>query len=112
MSFENRVGEMEPHGDGAKGRQGDSIWGIKHVSEKIRDFVEGVKEKSPREAVRNISQAAGEAKDQAKDYVEHTTVRGLADDVAGLIRRYPVQSLLLGVAVGFWASRGSGDSHR
>jgi hypothetical protein len=112
MSVENRVGEMEPQGDGAKGRQGESIWGMKHVSEKIKDFVEGVKEKSPREAVHNISQAAGQAKDQAKDYVEHTTVRGVAEDVAGLIRRYPVQSLLVGMAFGFLVSRRRGDSHR
>lgn len=112
MSFENRVEEIEPQGDGAKSRQSDSIWGMKHLGEKVRDFVDGVKEKSPREAVRNMSQAANQAKDQAKDYVEHTTVRGVADDVAGLIRRYPVQSLLLGIAVGFWASRKSGDSHR
>jgi len=109
MSVENRVGEMEPHGDGAKDRQSDSIGGTKHLGEKIKDFVEGVKEKSPREAVRNITQAAGQAKDQAIDYVEHTTVRGVAEDVAGLIRRYPVQSLLVGMAFGFLASRRRGD---
>ena len=109
MRVENRVGEMEPQGDGAKDRQGDSIGGMKHMGEKIKDFVEGVKEKSPREAVRNISEAASQAKDQAIDYVEHTTVRRLAEDVAGLIRRYPVQSLLVGVAFGFLASRRRGD---
>lgn len=108
MSFENRVGEMEPQGDGAKDRQGDSIGGTKQLGEKIKDFVDGVKD-SPREAVRNIGEAASQAKDQAKDYVEHTTVRGLAEDVAGLIRRYPVQSLLVGMAFGFLASRRRGD---
>lgn len=108
MSFENPVGEMEPQGDGAKERQGDSIGGTKHLGEKIKDFVDGVKE-TPREAVRNISEAASQAKDQAKDYVEHTTVRGLAEDVAGIIRRYPVQSLLIGMAFGFLASRRRGD---
>jgi len=108
MSFENRVGEMEPEGVGAKDRQGDAFGGTKPLGEKIKDFVDGVKE-TPREAVRNISQAAGQAKDQAKDYVEHTTVRGMAEDVAGLIRRYPVQSLLVGMAFGFLASRRKGD---
>jgi len=108
MSFENRVGEMEPQGDGAKERQGDSIGGTKHLGEKIKDFVDGVKE-TPREAVRNISEAASQAKDQAIDYVEHTTVRRLAEDVTGLIRRYPVQSLLAGMAIGFLASRRRGD---
>jgi hypothetical protein len=109
MNFENRVGEMEPETDGAEGRQGPaSSGGLKHFSEKVRDFVDGVKE-TPREAVRNISQAAGQAKDQAKDYVERTTVRGVAEDVAGLIKRYPVQSLLIGMAFGFLASRRKGD---
>jgi ElaB/YqjD/DUF883 family membrane-anchored ribosome-binding protein len=108
MKFENRVGETERQGDSTVGRQGDAIGGTKPLGEKIKDFVDGVKE-TPREAVRNISQAAGQAKDQAKDYVEHTTMRGVAEDVAGLIRRYPVQSLLVGMAVGFLASRRRGD---
>jgi ElaB/YqjD/DUF883 family membrane-anchored ribosome-binding protein len=106
MKFENPVGETESQGDSTVGRQGDA--GMKPLGEKIKDFVDGVKE-TPREAVRNISQAAGQAKDQAKDYVEHTTMRGVAEDVAGLIRRYPVQSLLVGMAVGFLASRRRGD---
>ena len=100
MNFENRVGETE--------RQGDADGGMKPLGEKIKDFVDGVKE-TPREAVRNISHAAGQAKDQAIDYVEHTTVRGVAEDVARLIRRYPVQSLLVGMAFGYLASRRRGD---
>jgi len=107
MSLENRVGEMEAKSDGERSH-GESIWGLKHMREKVRDFVDGVKEKSPREAVRNITEAADEAKHQAKDYMDHTTVRGLADDVAGIIRRYPVQSLLIGVAAGFFLSRKRG----
>jgi len=100
---------MEPQGDGATDQQDNSsVGGTKHLGEKIKDFVEGVKE-TPREAVRNISQAAGQAKDQAKEYVEHTTMRGVAEDVAGLIKRYPVQSLLVGMAVGFLMSRRRGD---
>ena len=38
MSFENRVGEMEPQGVGAKDRQGDSIGGTKPLGDKIKDF--------------------------------------------------------------------------
>jgi len=108
MNFENRVGETERQGDSTVVRQGDAIEGTKPLGVKIKDFVDGVKE-TPREAVRNISQAAGQAKDQAKDYVERTTVRGVAEDVAGLIKRYPVQSLLIGMAFGFLASRRKGD---
>ena len=109
MSFENRVEDMEPQGDRASNeRRGDTIWGMKHMREKVRDFVEEVKEKSPREAVRNITEAADHAKDQAKDYVEHTTLQGLAEDVAEVIKRFPIQSLVIGMAAGFLLSRRRG----
>jgi hypothetical protein len=124
MSFESSTGETERranHGSNDESSetarsQGDSIWGMNHMKDKVKDFVEGVKTNAPREAMRNISEAAGRAKEyvdeaagQAKDYVESTTVRGMAGDVARLIKRYPIQSMVLGMALGFLFSRRRGD---
>lgn len=106
MPIENLVEEMEETSATVRSR---SMWGIRAMKDKVKDFVEGVKEKSSRDAVRNITEAAGQAKDQAKSYVEHTTVRGFADDLAGIIRRYPVQALMVGLAFGFLLSRRRGD---
>jgi hypothetical protein len=105
MSFENTVGQTESEKVDDGRPDGGSIWGMKHMREKVKDFVDGIKEKSPREAVRNITEAADQATKQAKNYVKNTTVRGLVDDVTGIIRRYPVQSLMVGLAFGLLLSR-------
>jgi len=111
MSFENSVGESGlPLTE--RRSEGDSIWRMKHMREKVKDFVNGVRQTSRREAVHNLTEAAGEAKNQAKDYVEHTTVRGVADDVARIIRRYPIQSLVIGIAAGFLLFRRRGNQHQ
>ena len=110
MSFESSMGETERRSNSDKtNTEGDSIWGMKHIKEKVKDFVQGVKETSPRETVRNITEAADQAKHQAKDYVEHTTVRGVVDDVADLIKRYPIQALMVGMAAGFLFLRKRGE---
>ena len=113
MNFESSNGETETrsHGGPDDGRseatrsQDNSIWGMKQMREKVKDFVEGVKEKAPKDAVRNITEVAG----QAKDYVENTNMRGMANDLTGLIKRYPIQSMILGMTVGFLVSRKTGD---
>jgi len=109
MSFESSMGETERRSNSDKAStEGDSIWRMKHMKETVKDFVQGVKQTSPREAVRNITEAADQAKNQAKDYVEHTTVRGVVDDVAELIKRHPIQALMVGMAAGFLFSRKRG----
>ncbi len=109
MSFESSMGETERRSNSDKAStEGDSIWRMKHMKETVKDFVQGVKQTSPREAVRNITEAADQAKNQAKDYVERTTVRGVVDDVAELIKRHPIQALMVGMAAGFLFSRKRG----
>jgi len=88
--------------------QGNSNWGMRSITEKLKYFVEGVREKSPN-AVRNATEAAGEAKEQVSSYVKNTTIRGMADDFTAIVRRYPMQALLLGLAFGFLMMRRRGD---
>jgi hypothetical protein len=87
---------------------GNSHWGMRSITEKLKCFVEGVREKSP-DAVRNATEAAGQAKQQVTSYVENTTIRGMADDFTAIIRRYPMRALLLGLAFGFLMMRRRGD---
>ena len=79
--------------------------GIKGIKETVKSFVHGLKETQPREAVNRITEVAGQAKDQATTYMDHTTVRGMADDLASIVKRYPVRALMIGVAFGLWMSR-------
>jgi hypothetical protein len=39
--------------------------------------------------------------DSGGAYLQEHDLRGMADDMTNLIRRYPIQSLLVGIGVGF-----------
>jgi hypothetical protein len=106
MPIENPVEDMHESSANLRSR---SMRGIQTIRDRVKDFVEGVKEKSPRDAIRNFTEAAGQAKDQAKTYVESKSVSGFADDLAGVIRRYPVQALVVGLAFGFLLTRRRGN---
>jgi hypothetical protein len=114
MSFEDATNEERRNGEGFETprSQGDSVGGMRRIKEKVKDFVEGVKDKSPREALHNIGEAAGQAKEyvneatgQAREYVEHTTMQSMLSDAAGLIKRYPFSAMVLGMTLGFFLSR-------
>jgi hypothetical protein len=92
------------------GARSDSSWGIRPMTEKLKDFGAEVKNTSPREAVRHVIDAADRAASEAKHYVQNTTVPGFVDDVTELIRRYPVQSLIVGMTVGFLLFRKKANS--
>ena len=92
------------------GARSDSSWGIRPMTEKLKDFGAEVRNTSPREAVRHVINAADRAASEAKHYVQNTTVPGFVDDVTELIRRYPVQSLIVGMTVGFMIFRKKADS--
>ena len=78
--------------------------------EKVKDFVDGVKETSPRETIPNVVGVADRATTEAKHYVQSTTIPGFVDDVTRLIARYPVQSLIIGTMLGFLLLRKLGNS--
>ena len=79
------------------------------VREGITNFVEGVKQKIPGDAVRKMSATACEVTDQIRGYIEDRGIRGLTDDVADVIRRYPMPALLCGVLIGVLLARPRGD---
>jgi uncharacterized protein YjbJ (UPF0337 family) len=47
---------------------------------------------------------------RAGTYVQEKGVQALPGDLAGLIRRYPVPAVLIGVGIGFWLSRTLGKA--
>jgi len=92
--------------------EGDASWRLKRMKDKVKDFVEGVKESAPRETLHSLGAAAGQARDyvndaadQARDYVENSTMQDMLEDAAGLIRRYPLPAMALGLALGFLLAR-------
>ena len=88
-----------------EGKETTEHSGIKGITDTVKSLVDRLKETRPREAVTRIGEVAGQAKDQATNYMDHTTVRGMADDLASIIKRYPVRALMIGVAFGIWMTR-------
>ncbi len=42
-------------------------------------------------------------------YLQQEGLQGIADDLGGLIRRYPIQAVLIGIGVGFLLARSTSD---
>jgi hypothetical protein len=68
----------------------------------IKQFGEKIREKSPHETVRATTNKVADSLENAGSYLEQKNLDGMLDDMAGLIRRYPLQSVLAGIAVGFF----------
>jgi hypothetical protein len=71
----------------------------------MKEFGEKIREKSPHESVRNTANKVADTIESAGAYIEQKNLDGMLDDVANVIRRYPLQSLLAGIAIGFLLSR-------
>lgn len=84
----------------AKAREVTSEFG-----HQIKEFGGKIREKSPHEGVRNTTNKVADTIENAGAYLEQKNLDGMLDDVAGIIRRYPLQSLLAGIAIGFLLSR-------
>jgi len=114
MNYEERNEPQSPNGEEFETQrlEGNASWRLKSMKDKVKDFVEGVKESAPRETLHNIGAAAGQARDymneaagQARDYVENSTMQDMLEDAAGLIRRYPLPAMALGLTLGFLLAR-------
>ena len=111
MTFENDRSEPDPrHGEEFQAQPQGPF--MKRMRDKVEDFVAGIKETPSRDTLRNISAAAGVAKDyvndaagQAKNYMENASVHGIMRDVAELIKRYPFSAIIVGMTFGFLLSR-------
>jgi hypothetical protein len=75
------------------------------LGHKVREFAGKVREKSPHETVRDTTNRVADGLESAGTYLEETSFQGMVDDVASLIRKYPMQSLLIGIGIGFLLSR-------
>lgn len=81
------------------------------VGHKVREFADKVREKSPHESVRNTTTKVADTLETAGTYLEEKSFEAMLDDFAGIIRRYPLQSLFVGIAIGFMLARRR-DNHQ
>jgi uncharacterized protein YjbJ (UPF0337 family) len=76
------------------------------VGEKIGSLANVIREKAPREgAVATAATTVVDGLESAGSYLREKKFDHLAKDVTDLVRTYPVQSLLIGVGIGYLLAR-------
>ncbi|HWP59433.1 MAG TPA: hypothetical protein VNL14_16185 [Candidatus Acidoferrales bacterium] len=75
------------------------------LGHKVREFASTLREKSPADKVRATTDKFAERLEHAGLYLEDRGFQGMIDDLTGLIRKYPMQTLLVGLGIGFLLSR-------
>lgn len=80
----------------------------KTVGEKMSSLAGSIRESAPQEGtIGSAAQTVANQLDNAGSYLQDNTFENMARDVTGLIRRYPMQSLLIGLGIGYLFSRRS-----
>src|SRR5262249_37607977 len=76
------------------------------VGEKMSSLAGTIREKGPQGGVLGSAASAVASGLQAGgDYLQEQGLSGMVDDMPALVRRYPLQSVLVGFAVGFLLAR-------
>jgi len=76
------------------------------VGEKIGSLANVIRENAPHEgAAATAATAVVDGLESASSYLREKKFDHLAKDVTALVRTYPVQSLLIGVGLGYWLAR-------
>ena len=79
------------------------------VGEKLGALAGSLRETAPQAgALHGAASAVADGLETAGSYLQENDFGKMADNMASLIRRYPVQSVLLGLGMGYWLGRGRG----
>jgi uncharacterized protein YjbJ (UPF0337 family)/uncharacterized protein YoxC len=78
------------------------------VGKKMGSLAETIRRNLPKEgSVGSATQSVANSLSAAGSYLEEHTFEDFSTDMTAVIRRYPLQSLLVGVGIGYLISRGS-----
>jgi ElaB/YqjD/DUF883 family membrane-anchored ribosome-binding protein len=72
------------------------------LGERMRRTASRVRESSPHEKVREATNKLADTMESTGLYLEEKGFQSVLDDAVRLIKRYPTQTLLIGVGLGFW----------
>lgn len=76
------------------------------AGEKLESAADALRGKAPSSgAMATAATAVADQLESAGAYPQEQGLSGMMDDVGSLIRRYPVQSLLIGVGLGYFLAR-------
>jgi hypothetical protein len=76
------------------------------VGSGLKSFGQTVRERGPHDGMMGsaTSAVAGTLESSGR-YLQEEGLQGMADDVSNLVRRYPLQSVLIGIGIGFCLAR-------
>src|SRR5919204_747318 len=79
------------------------------VGEKMTDVAQTIRQKAPMSGpVADAADTAAQTLERAGTYLREQDLSDMRADLEGLIRRYPVQALLIGVGIGYLLGRSTG----
>jgi hypothetical protein len=94
----NQTAKIISYGDSAKNY-------IARLARKVKEIAGTAKEKSLPEALRKTTDKVAEGLESAGSYIEERKFRDLPRDLITLIRKHPVQALLLCGGLGLYLAR-------
>ena len=78
------------------------------VGEKMTDVAQTIRQKAPATGTAaNVADTAADTLERAGTYLQQQDLNDMRADLENIIRRYPVQSLLIGLGVGYLLARGT-----
>jgi len=81
---------------------------VESVGGQMKSLAGTIRENAPASGVfGNAASGVASTLESGGAYLQEQNLHGMAEDVTGLVRRYPFQALLLGVGVGFLVGRAS-----
>ncbi len=110
MAASQRASSVAETAREAANKAGDMAKNVGHKAEDAVSSVGGqmkslagtIREKAPHEGiVGSTASAVANTLDSSGAYLQEHNLSGMAEDMTHLIRRYPIQSLLVGIGVGF-----------
>jgi vacuolar-type H+-ATPase subunit H len=79
---------------------------VASVGGQMKSLAGTIREKAPHEgAVGSAACTVAGTLESGGEYLQEHNLHGMAQDMTSLIRRYPLQSLLVGIGIGFLISR-------
>jgi ElaB/YqjD/DUF883 family membrane-anchored ribosome-binding protein len=79
---------------------------VSSVGERMHDLGSSVRERGPQSGVLgSATSAVASGLETTGDYLHEQGISGMFEDVTALVRRFPIQSLLVGFGIGFLMAR-------
>jgi len=76
------------------------------VGEKMTDVAQTIREKAPTTGpVANVADTAADTLQRAGTYLQQQDLADIRSDLEGIIRRHPMESMLIGLGVGYLLAR-------